>query len=44
MLLWHQHQPLYLDAVKDELQGPWVRKLAACSARATNSLPVPLSP
>ncbi len=25
-ILWHQHQPLYLDAVKDELQGPWVRK------------------
>ncbi|RPJ42270.1 MAG: hypothetical protein EHM19_10660, partial [Candidatus Latescibacterota bacterium] len=24
-LIWHQHQPLYLDPEKDELQGPWVR-------------------
>lgn len=24
-IVWHQHQPLYLDPVKDELQGPWVR-------------------
>ncbi|MFH1278294.1 MAG: carbohydrate-binding module family 20 domain-containing protein [Candidatus Eisenbacteria bacterium] len=24
-LIWHQHQPLYLDPVRDELQGPWVR-------------------
>ncbi|HCA80901.1 MAG TPA: hypothetical protein DEP53_14325 [Bacteroidetes bacterium] len=24
-LIWHQHQPLYLDPSKDELQGPWVR-------------------
>jgi len=24
-IIWHQHQPLYLDPVKDELQGPWVR-------------------
>ena len=24
-LIWHQHQPLYLDPAKDELQGPWVR-------------------
>jgi len=24
-LIWHQHQPLYLDPQKDELQGPWVR-------------------
>ena len=27
-LVWHQHQPLYLDPVKDELAGPWVRKHA----------------
>jgi len=27
-LVWHQHQPLYVDALKDELQGPWVRKHA----------------
>lgn len=27
-IVWHQHQPLYLDALKDELQGPWVRKHA----------------
>jgi alpha-amylase/alpha-mannosidase (GH57 family) len=24
-IIWHQHQPLYLDPVKDQLQGPWVR-------------------
>lgn len=24
-IIWHQHQPLYLDPSKDELQGPWVR-------------------
>jgi len=24
-IIWHQHQPLYLDPAKDELQGPWVR-------------------
>ncbi|TNF26043.1 MAG: hypothetical protein EP329_21875 [Deltaproteobacteria bacterium] len=27
-LVWHQHQPSYLDPGKDELQGPWVRKHA----------------
>ena len=27
-IVWHQHQPLYLDPVKDELSGPWVRKHA----------------
>ena len=27
-IIWHQHQPLYYDAVKDELAGPWVRKHA----------------
>ncbi|MBM4387206.1 MAG: hypothetical protein FJ088_05670, partial [Deltaproteobacteria bacterium] len=27
-IIWHQHQPLYLDPSKDELQGPWVRKHA----------------
>jgi alpha-amylase/alpha-mannosidase (GH57 family) len=27
-LIWHQHQPFYLDTVKDELSGPWVRKHA----------------
>jgi alpha-amylase/alpha-mannosidase (GH57 family) len=27
-ILWHQHQPLYYDAIKDELAGPWVRKHA----------------
>ncbi len=27
-IVWHQHQPLYLDPVKDELTGPWVRKHA----------------
>lgn len=25
-IVWHQHQPFYLDPVKDELMGPWVRK------------------
>ncbi len=25
-IVWHQHQPFYLDPVKDELTGPWVRK------------------
>ncbi len=24
-LVWHQHQPLYLDPDLDQLQGPWVR-------------------
>lgn len=24
-LIWHQHQPLYLDPESDQLQGPWVR-------------------
>jgi len=27
-LIWHQHQPMYLDPIKDEMQGPWVRKHA----------------
>jgi alpha-amylase/alpha-mannosidase (GH57 family) len=27
-LVWHQHQPSYLDPALDELQGPWVRKHA----------------
>ena len=27
-IVWHQHQPLYLDPVADELIGPWVRKHA----------------
>jgi alpha-amylase/alpha-mannosidase (GH57 family) len=27
-IIWHQHQPLYHDPVKDELIGPWVRKHA----------------
>ncbi|MBM4354962.1 MAG: hypothetical protein FJ109_14445 [Deltaproteobacteria bacterium] len=27
-IVWHQHQPFYLDPVKDELTGPWVRKHA----------------
>ncbi len=27
-LVWHQHQPSYLDPSVDELQGPWVRKHA----------------
>src|ERR1043166_1734690 len=24
-IIWHQHQPLYLDPGLDQLQGPWVR-------------------
>ena len=24
-IIWHQHQPLYLDPDSDQLQGPWVR-------------------
>ena len=24
-IIWHQHQPLYLDPASDQLQGPWVR-------------------
>lgn len=24
-IIWHQHQPSYLDPEKDQLQGPWVR-------------------
>jgi alpha-amylase/alpha-mannosidase (GH57 family) len=24
-LIWHQHQPLYVDPVTDQLQAPWVR-------------------
>ena len=24
-IIWHQHQPSYLDATKDQLIGPWVR-------------------
>ena len=24
-IIWHQHQPLYVDPDKDQLQGPWVR-------------------
>ncbi|NOZ01792.1 MAG: hypothetical protein GXP54_07875 [Deltaproteobacteria bacterium] len=27
-LVWHQHQPFYVDVAKDELTGPWVRKHA----------------
>ncbi|MBW1810550.1 MAG: hypothetical protein JRJ87_20320 [Deltaproteobacteria bacterium] len=27
-LIWHQHQPLYLEPVKDQLLSPWVRKHA----------------
>ena len=27
-IVWHQHQPSYLDPVADELTGPWVRKHA----------------
>lgn len=27
-LVWHQHQPSYLDPKAGELQGPWVRKHA----------------
>ncbi|TNE44275.1 MAG: hypothetical protein EP343_31490 [Deltaproteobacteria bacterium] len=30
-LVWHQHQPMYLDPLKDEMQGPWVRKHATKS-------------
>jgi len=24
-IIWHQHQPLYLDPIGDYLRGPWVR-------------------
>lgn len=24
-ILWHQHQPFYVDPATDQLQGPWVR-------------------
>ena len=24
-IIWHQHQPLYLDPQSDQLRGPWVR-------------------
>lgn len=24
-IIWHQHQPLYVNPEKDQLQGPWVR-------------------
>ncbi|MDH4071112.1 MAG: hypothetical protein OEV30_11900, partial [Ignavibacteria bacterium] len=24
-IIWHQHQPLYVDPDRDQLQGPWVR-------------------
>ncbi|MBN1946110.1 MAG: Ig-like domain-containing protein [Bradymonadales bacterium] len=27
-IVWHQHQPLYLDPNRDEMIGPWVRKHA----------------
>ena len=27
-IIWHQHQPLYYDAARDEMSGPWVRKHA----------------
>jgi alpha-amylase/alpha-mannosidase (GH57 family) len=27
-LLWHQHQPTYLDPIADQLLSPWVRKHA----------------
>jgi len=27
-IIWHQHQPLYYEAARDELSGPWVRKHA----------------
>lgn len=27
-IIWHQHQPLYHDPVKDQMIGPWVRKHA----------------
>ncbi|MGC8927237.1 MAG: hypothetical protein ACP5QK_04860 [Myxococcota bacterium] len=30
-ILWHQHQPTYLDPIKDQLLGPWVRKHAIMS-------------
>ena len=25
-LIWHQHQPVYIDPADDYLRGPWVRK------------------
>ena len=28
MLMWHQHQPTYLDPIADQLTSPWVRKHA----------------
>jgi len=27
-IIWHQHQPLYLEPVSDQLLSPWVRKHA----------------
>jgi len=27
-IIWHQHQPFYVDVARDELAGPWVRKHA----------------
>jgi alpha-amylase/alpha-mannosidase (GH57 family) len=24
-IIWHQHQPMYLDPATDQLKGPWVR-------------------
>ena len=27
-IIWHQHQPIYLDPSKDQLQAPWVRAYA----------------
>ena len=30
-IVWHQHQPLYYDPVRDQLIGPWVRKHATKS-------------
>ncbi len=27
-MVWHQHQPSYLDPTQDQLVGPWVRKHA----------------
>lgn len=27
-IIWHQHQPLYHDVLRDELIGPWVRRHA----------------
>ncbi len=24
-LIWHQHQSMYLDSERDQLQGQWVR-------------------